>query len=104
MTKEVIQSLIDAMAEYVPVSQIEEKLKMPKTTLQKVLKGDRKLPKKWIKPLESYFGAIPEKATIMLPQQKEIKNESLKEVMSAPNKSRGMTYQQKRLNSKLGIK
>jgi hypothetical protein len=31
---------------YLPISKIEEKLGMPPTTLQKVLKGKRKLPAK----------------------------------------------------------
>lgn len=49
------------MPEYVPVRIIERTLGMPKTTLQKVLKGGRELPKKWAKPLEAYFGRRVEK-------------------------------------------
>lgn len=56
MNKEDIEKAISEMTEYVPVKKIEQKLGMPKTTLQKVLKGERELPKKWIKPLEAFFG------------------------------------------------
>lgn len=64
MTKEQIQAEIQEMDSYIPVSKIEESLGMPPTTLQKVLKGKRELPKKWVKVLEGYFvkkvEAIPE--------------------------------------------
>lgn len=56
MTKEYIQKLIDDLPFYKPVKEIENEIKMPPTTLQKYLKGDRALPKKWVKPLEAYFG------------------------------------------------
>lgn len=55
MTKSEIEKEINEMDVYVPVSKIEEILGMPITTLQKVLKGERKLPKKWGKKLEYYF-------------------------------------------------
>lgn len=55
MTKEQIQKEIQEMDNYIPISKIEENLKMPPTTLQKVLKGKRELPKKWYKVLETYF-------------------------------------------------
>lgn len=60
MTKEQIQKEIEEMDAYVPVKTIEERLGMPPTTLQKVLKGERKLPKKWHKILEAYFVRKPE--------------------------------------------
>lgn len=47
------------MNEYVPISKIEANLGMPPTTLQKVLKGVRPLPKKWEKKLEAYFVREP---------------------------------------------
>lgn len=55
MTKEQIHKGMKEMDVYVPVSQIEKELNMPVTTLQKVLKGERGLPKKWRKPLENYL-------------------------------------------------
>lgn len=55
MTKEQIEKAIAGMDEYVPLRIIERHLQMPKTTLQKVVKGQRELPKKWSKPLEAYF-------------------------------------------------
>lgn len=58
-TKEQIQQEIEEMDGYIPVSKIEETLGMPPTTLQKVLSGKRKLPKKWIKVLEAYFVRKP---------------------------------------------
>ena len=61
LTKEQIQKEIEEMDSYLPVSKIEEALGMPPTTLQKVLKGTRTLPKKWQKPLEAYFVREPEK-------------------------------------------
>lgn len=43
-----------------PVYQIEVDLGMPKTTLQKAIKGERKLPKKWaVKLLEIYGPKTP---------------------------------------------
>lgn len=60
MTKEQIQREIEEMDAYVPVKTIEERLGMPPTTLQKVLKGERKLPKKWHKVLEAYFIRKPQ--------------------------------------------
>lgn len=62
MNKEEIQKQIAIMDAYIPVYKIEEKLGMPKTTLQKVLKGERELPKKWLKVLEAYFVKKVEKA------------------------------------------
>lgn len=61
MTKEQIQKEIEGMDSYLPVSKIEEILKMPPTTLQKVLSGKRELPKKWYKVLQAYFVTKPEK-------------------------------------------
>jgi len=39
----------------IPIYQIEENLGMPKTTLQKAIKGDRVLPKKWALKLKELF-------------------------------------------------
>lgn len=55
MTKEQIQEELQQMDSYIPISKIEESLGMPPTTLQKVLKGKRELPKKWAKILDAYF-------------------------------------------------
>lgn len=55
MTKEVLKKNIEDMEIYLPISTIEKNLGMPKTTIQQVLNGHRKLPKKWIKFLEVYF-------------------------------------------------
>ena len=55
LTKEQIQKEIEAMDSWIPVSEIEKRMGMPPTTLQKVLKGTRELPKKWHKKLEAYF-------------------------------------------------
>lgn len=56
MTKEDIQKLIDAKPSYISISDIEKKVGMPATTLQKTLKGERELPIKWIKPLQDFLG------------------------------------------------
>jgi predicted transcriptional regulator len=37
-----------------PIYKIEEDLGMPKTTLQKTIKGERRLPKKWAILLKDY--------------------------------------------------
>ena len=55
ISKEEIQKEIEEMDLWVPVYEIEKRLGMPPTTLQKVLKGTRALPKKWNKKLEAYF-------------------------------------------------
>ena len=55
LSKEQIQQEIKEMDGYLPISEIEKRLGMPPTTLQKVLKGTRKLPKKYEKVLEAYF-------------------------------------------------
>lgn len=56
MTKEDIQKHIDAMPAYISISDIEKRVGMPATTLQKTLNGERDLPTKWIKPLQDFFG------------------------------------------------
>jgi hypothetical protein len=38
-----------------PVAQIEHELEMPKTTLQKAIKGKRDLPKRWDKAVIDYL-------------------------------------------------
>lgn len=58
-TKEQIKKEIEEMDSYLPISEIEKRLGMPPTTLQKVLKGTRVLPKKWANILESYFVKAP---------------------------------------------
>ena len=73
MNKESIEKAISEMPEYVPVRIIERNLGMPKTTLQKVLKGGRELPKKWIKPLEAYFWRKAEKKEVVPPETKKPK-------------------------------
>jgi len=55
MRKDEIQTKIDKMDKYLSVSEIEKELGMPHTTLQKVLKGKRELPKKWVKVVDNYF-------------------------------------------------
>jgi len=55
LPKEQIIKELEEMDGYLPISKIEERLGMPPTTLQKVLKGTRKLPKKWEAILEKYF-------------------------------------------------
>lgn len=54
-TKDDIKKEIEGMNSYIPVSKIEKELRMPPTTLQKVLSGERNLPKKWERVLEAYF-------------------------------------------------
>lgn len=54
-TKDDIKKEIEGMNSYIPVSKIEKTLGMPPTTLQKVLSGERNLPKKWERVLEGYF-------------------------------------------------
>lgn len=55
LSREEIQKEIEEMATWFPVYEIEKRLNMPPTTLQKVLKGTRELPKKWHNILEAYF-------------------------------------------------
>lgn len=50
--EEIIALLNDVIC---PVYQIEADLGMPKTTLQKAIKGERKLPKKWAIKLKERF-------------------------------------------------
>jgi len=52
MEAEEIKILLDKV--YRPVCKIEEDLGMPKTTLQKAIKGDRSLPKRWSMELKDY--------------------------------------------------
>jgi len=98
MTKETIQSLIDGLQKYKSVKEIEIEVKIPPTTLQKVLKGERRLPKKWEKPLETYFGGsikteVQPSVEVKKPE-KQVKNAT-----QAVN-----SYLQKRMNLKNGIK
>ncbi len=91
MTKEEIQKEILEMDAYLPVSKIEERLGMPKTTLQKVLSGERELPKKWLKVLSGYFNRTP------LPPKKEVipptqEKESKPSKSDAPNPKDKVAY------------
>ena len=55
MNKQELRELIDSMDVYMPICNIEKELGMAKTTLQKALKyEDKKLPKKWVKPLINF--------------------------------------------------
>ncbi len=55
MNKQELRELIDSMDAYMPICNIEKELGMAKTTLQKALKyEDKKLPKKWVKPLINF--------------------------------------------------
>lgn len=53
MNKDELIKLLEKVS--TPVYQIEADLKMPKTTLQKAIKGERKLPKKWGLKLKEAF-------------------------------------------------
>lgn len=52
MKAEEIKILLDKV--YRPVCKIEDDLGMPKTTLQKAIKGKRSLPKRWSIELKEY--------------------------------------------------
>ena len=74
LTKEQIIKELEEMDGYLPISKIEERLGMPPTTLQKVIKGTRKLPKKYEKVLEAYFVRKPEiKVEDLTKPNKEVK-------------------------------
>jgi len=61
MNKEELRVLIDSMDTYYPISIIEKMVGIPNTTLQKALKSDeKKLPKKWVKPLINFCKYSPE--------------------------------------------
>jgi len=47
-----------------PIYQIEVDLGMPKTTLQKAIKGERELPKKWALKLIEAFPAVKKEIVI----------------------------------------
>ena len=53
VTTEELQKLLDGIPE--PVYKIEQELKMPKSTLQKALKGQRGLAIKWERALKDKF-------------------------------------------------
>ena len=55
LSKEEIRKEIENMDAWIPIYEIEKRLGMPPTTLQKVLSGNRELPKKWKNVLEAYF-------------------------------------------------
>ena len=55
MKKEEITKLLENVA--TPIYLIEEMLGMPKTTLQKAVKGKRDLPKRWAIELRKNFGS-----------------------------------------------
>lgn len=69
MKKNEIISLLSSVA--VPVYKIEANLGMPKTTLQKAIKGERELPKKWELEL---FKAYPPKKEIKITDATEETN------------------------------
>lgn len=105
MTKEQIQKEINEMDEYIPVSKIEEKLGMPTTTLQKVLKGNRELPKKWVKVLNSYFiKKVPEKTEEIVEIKKPGTTKKQKTESDKQEKKVGLSSFEIYRNAKLGIK
>lgn len=67
------EEILELLAKVVtPIYQIEANLGMPKTTLQKAVKGERELPKKWsIKLLETY----PKEKVIILTDLNKPTNE-----------------------------
>ena len=85
MTKEEIQAAIDGMTFYMSISAIEKQLKMPATTLQKTLKGERDLPVKWIKPLQNFFGIKTDAPVV------EVKKEPVVVAPAAPAKKKSYT-------------
>lgn len=96
MDKDAIEKAISEMPTYVPVRIIERDLGMPKTTLQKVLKGGRELPKKWIKPLEAYFGRSPE--------NKELPKQETPKPKEPTNTAFRQPFMSDAIKKKLGIK
>lgn len=68
----------------VPVYQIEQDLGMPKTTLQKAIKGERELPKKWWLLLKEKYEEKkePEKPQIEISENDLHNLKILKEIMS----------------------
>jgi len=96
MTKEELQRAISEMDVYVPVRIIERNLGMPKTTLQKFLKGGRDLPKKWQKTLEAYFSKQPE-----LKKEMPAKKEKPKDVPK--NDSGSRAFMNDAIRKKLGL-
>lgn len=105
MTKEQIQKEIEGMDAYIPVKKIEEKLGMPPTTLQKVLKGERSLPKKWIKVLEAYFVKKEEVVELKVGDNKAW-SKAFKEagVKAKPSGTTRQPYMSDAIKKKLGIK
>ena len=80
------EEILELLAKVVtPIYQIEQNLGMPKTTLQKAVKGERELPKKWsLKLLETY----PKEEVKILDVDKSVKpptkegNEKIKKMMA----------------------
>jgi hypothetical protein len=53
MNKEELTKLLEEVS--APISKIEAKIGMPKNSLQKALKGERKLPKSWALKLKDFI-------------------------------------------------
>lgn len=82
MTKEELWAVLDKVP--TPVYQIEQDLGMPKTTLQKAIKGERELPKKWWLLLKEKYEEKkePEKPQIEISENDLHNLKILKEIMS----------------------
>lgn len=65
MTADEIKKLLENTAD--PVYKIEAELKMPKTTLQKALKGQRELSVKWEQALKERFWKPSDDEMMRLP-------------------------------------
>jgi hypothetical protein len=89
MTREQIQKEIEEMDAYIPVYKIEENLGMPPTTLQKVLKGERELPKKWFKVLDAYFGKGGRNKQEVTPKKEVVEDISSQEIPPIPTREEG---------------
>lgn len=82
MDKKEIDILLSAVT--IPIYQIEENLGMPKTTLQKAIKGERVLPKKWAIKLKESFAL---KSDVVLKDLNEQTNEVVPQKSSGAKKS-----------------
>lgn len=83
MDKDSVLKLLENVA--APILRIEEKIGMPRSTLQKVIDGDRDLPKEWALKLKDF---VEKRQYIGLKRKKkkEVVLEVVKEKPAEPKK------------------
>lgn len=113
MNQEELTKLLENVGS--PISRIEEKIGMPKSTLQKALKGERTLPKEWAIKLKDfvakkqYIGLKRKSSKTQVKDLNEQSEGTTQNIKPPPGSNRtidttNQPYINDKIKKKLGIK